>query len=418
MRYRLNKVEIIDPASPWHRQVKDIIVDNGIIREAEGPEDEDTMTIDAQGLAVIPGLCETYASVGDPGHEYREDLESLAEAAAAGGVTAVCAIADNDPVTQHKTHVEYLSRKTRGKAVEVWPLGAITEGLKGRNPTEMFDMHYAGAVAYTDAPYPVANAGVMLRALQYVTPFNGVVFSVPYNASLAEDGQVNEGLVSVKMGMKGIPHLAESLQIHRDLQLLEYGGGRLHFTGVTTEDGIGQIRQAKAKGLQVTAAAYLHHLLFDDSTVAGFDTNYKVMPPLRTAKDIAALHEGLADGTIDMISAQHVPLDTESKRLEFEYATPGMANIEFAFAVALKALGTVEKVVQLYSLNPRKLLRQPEVSVQSGMPANLALVDLSAEFVPAANRRKSKSGNSPFYGQPLKGKVRAVFNNNQVIWNE
>lgn len=417
MRYRLNNVEIIDPTSDWNRKIKDILIVNGIIQEATAINEADEV-IDARGWSLLPGLCETYAAIGDPGFELREDIESVSRAAAKGGVTAVCAIADNDPVSQHKTHIEYLLKNTKGNLIEVWPLGAITEGLKGKNPTEMLDMHHAGAVAFTDAPHPVRDSGVMMRALQYVAPFNGVVYSVPYDEDLAGEGQVNEGVVSVNMGMKGIPHLAENLQIHRDLKLLEYTGGSLHFSGISTAEGVEQIRRAKAAGLQVTASVYLQNLLFTEDEVTDFDTNFKVMPPLRSALDLEALKKGLEDGTIDVISTQHIPLDVESKRLEFEYATPGMANIEFALPLALKAAGDLEKVVQLFSIAPRKILQKEVVSITEGVAANLILVDGEAVQATAQAQRKSKSANSPFYGQPLKGVVKAVFNNGQMIWNE
>ncbi len=417
MRYRLNNVEIIAPGSDWNKKIKDILIVNGVIQEAKADDDADKV-IDAQGLSLLPGLCETYASIGDPGYEFREDIESISQAAAKGGVTTICAIADNDPVTQHKTYIEYLIKNTKGNLIEIWPIGAITEGLKGKNPTEMLDMHHAGAVAFSDAPHPVENTGVMMRALQYVAPFNGVIYTIPYDEHLAGEGQINEGVVSVNMGMKGIPHLAETLQIHRDLELLEYAGGRLHLSGISTAEGVEQIRQAKAKGLQVTSSVYLQNLLFTDKDVETFDTNFKVTPPLRSAEDQAALKKGLEDGTIDVISTQHIPLDVESKRLEFEYATAGMANIEFAFPLALKATGDLEKVAQLLSVAPRKILSKEIISISEGTPANIILVDAKAEKTVSASQRKSKSANSPFYGQPLTGVVKAVFNNGKVSWNE
>lgn len=282
----------------------------------------------------------------------------------------------------------------------------------------MFDMHFAGAVAFSDAPHPVENSGVMMRALQYVAPFGGVIYSIPYDEHLAGEGQVNEGVVSVHMGMKGIPHLAETLQIHRDLELLAYGGGKLHFCGISTAEGVEQIRQAKAKGLQVTASVFLQNLLFTDQEVERFDTNFKVMPPLRSEEDKNALKKGLEDGTIDIVSVQHIPLDVESKRLEFEYATPGMANIEFAFPLALKAAGSLEKVAASFALSPRKILQKEAVTISNGSKANMILVDAHAEQTVSESQRKSKSANSPFYGQTLTGVVKAVFNNGLMIWND
>ena len=417
MKYRLNKVEIIDPRSKWHKKRKDILVDNGVVREAKS-DDKFDKEIDAKAYQLLPALCETYASIGDPGYEYREDIESLTEAALKGGVTIVCAIADNQPITQHKTHVDYLIKSTKNKLVEVWPIGAITDHLEGKNPTEFIDMHQAGAVAFSDAPHPVRSSGVMMRALQYSSPFDGLIYAVPYDDQLTFDGQVNESVLSVTMGLTGIPHLSESLQIYRDLRLLEYAGGKLHFTGVSTADGVRQIKEAKAKGLNVTASVYLHHLLFDENAVADFDTNFKVMPPLRTAKDQKALIKGLSDGTIDIVSVQHIPLDTESKRLEFEYAKPGMANLEFAFPLALKVLGDTEKVAQHFSINTREILNRPIAIIEENAKADFILVDSNATNNTSSNERKSKSSNSPFFNQELKGKVKAVFHNKLVHIND
>jgi dihydroorotase len=416
----LKRVKVIDPLSPWHHQVKDILLSGGKIFEASDTSASPIEVVDAKGLEIMPGFCEMYANIGDPGHEYREDFESIAAAAAAGGVTAVCAIADNDPVTQHKTHVEYLRKKTDGKSVEIWPIGAVTEQLKGKNPTEIYDMHYAGAVAFSDAPHPIANAGVMLRALQYLQPIDSVVIAVPYNQALSEEGQVNEGPTSVRLGMKGLPPLAESLQIHRDLELLKYGGGRLHFSGISTADAVRQIRAAKEQGLDVTASVYLHHLYFDETATEGFDTNFKVMPPLRTSVDIAALMAGIEDGTIDCISTQHVPLDTEVKRLEFEYALPGMAYLELAFPVANTVIGERlgrHKLVELFAQAPRRILRKPIPTISHGATANFILTDANATFKASGNRY-SKSPNTPFAGMELKGLVKAIYNNQEWIWHE
>lgn len=421
MKVRFNQVKIIDPASPWHRKVKSILVDKGVIHEAEGEADAETLVIDGVGAELMPGFCEMYAASGDPGHEYRETLESLSAAAAAGGVTAVCVIADNDPITQHKTQIEYFVNRSKSSAVAVWPIGAITEGLKGKNPTEMYDMHYAGAVAFSDAPHPVANAGVMLRALQYVQPFDGVILTMPFNQALSEEGQINEGWMSVRLGMKGIPHLAETIQIKRDLELLAYGGGRLHFSGITTAEGVQLIREAKEKGLQATAAVFLHHLLFNEEDLADFDTHYKVMPPLRTEKDTAALMAGIQDGTIDVISTQHIPLDTESKRLEFEYALPGMANLEYAFALANTVIGErlgLDRIVELFSVQPRNILRKQPATIQQGAKAEFILTDASASFKAELQNRKSLSPNTPLIGYTLKGKVKGLFNNGQWLSNE
>jgi dihydroorotase len=421
MKYRLLQAKVIDPSSTWNGQILDLDIENGQWKKAAGEVLANTQVIDLNGKVIMPGFCELYAYTGDPGHEYREDIISVTKAAAAGGFTAICSIPDAEPVTQHKTQVEYVLRKGSTTPAQVWPLGAITENLQGKNPTEMYDMHYAGAVAFTDAPNPVNDAGVMLRALQYVQPFNGVIIQIPYNKSLVAEGQVNEGEISVRMGMKGISNLSESLQVHRDLELLEYGGGRLHFSGISTAEAVSQIRIAKAKGLQVTASVYLHHLLLDEQLLSGFDSIYKVMPPLRTQEDIDALWEGLIDGTLDAISTQHTPLDTESKRLEFEYALPGMGQIELAFALSQtyisERLGW-DLLVKKWSSNPRLILGKPMATISEGTGADFLVADFYVEKIVNSSEWKSKSFNTPFAGKTLKGRVEAVFHHHQWFKNE
>ena len=415
MRYRLNHVEIIDPNSTWNHKTKDIIIDEGVIREAQ-KSDQAEVVIEAKGLHLLPALCETYASIGDPGHEYREDIQSVSAAAAHGGVTSIYAIADNIPVTDNKTHVEYIVKSTQDNLVQIWPMGAVTEQLKGSDPTEMYDMHYAGAVGFSDAPHSINNSGVLLRALQYASPFEGVISVIPYDNQISREGQINEGKISVEMGMKGIPHMAEYLRIHRDIELLAYAGGHLHINGVSTAEGVDLIKKAKARGLHVTASVFLHNLLFTEESVQGFDTNYKVFPPLRTSKDQKVLLKAVKDGSIDLVSTQHVPLDTESKRLEFEYALPGMANIEFAFAIAWKALGgDLEQIVESFSIRPRAIFNRKVATIEPGVVANVILVDTKETYTIPEALRKSKSANSPFYGQQLQGQVKAVFNNGQSL---
>lgn len=419
MKYRLLNALVKDPSSPQNGQTCDWDIINGHWHTAKGEADAQTNIIDLKGKCILPGFCEMYAYSGDPGHEYREDLETLAKAASKGGFTAVAIIPDASPVTQHKTHVAYLVNKGKHLPLKILPYGAVSEDLKGKKPTEMYDMNHAGAVAFTDAPHPVSDSGVMLRALQYVQPFNGVILQMPYDVSLVGEGQINEGLVSVQTGMKGISHLSETMQVYRDLELLKYTGGRLHFIGISTAAATDMIRKAKAEGWNVSASVFIHHLLLDENALSGFDTLYKVMPPLRTQEDIDALLEGLKDGTIDTLSTQHTPLDTESKRLEFEYATPGMSQIELAYSLSQNFLSTKldwNILVNAWSHHPRKILGQPAISIQEGHLADFIVVDENETFTVNAADWASRSFNTPFDGHQLKGKVKAVFY--QQKWNE
>lgn len=247
--YLFRHIAIVDPGSPYNGQIKDILIEDGIIRKiaAKQPLPAGAEEINAKGWQALPGFCDLMVDFCDPGHEYREDVRSGMAAAAAGGFTAVCTIAATHPVVQEKSHVEYIINKSGKGAVELWPLGAVTENLEGKNPTEMIDMFHAGAVAFSDAPHTISDSGVMLRAMQYAHPLKAVVMSIPYDKSLSDDGQVNEGVVSVKMGFRGIPAMAEALAVHRDIELAAYAGTRLHLCGISTAESAGLVKAAKRR---------------------------------------------------------------------------------------------------------------------------------------------------------------------------
>ncbi|MBN4062432.1 amidohydrolase family protein, partial [Bacteroidales bacterium AH-315-I05] len=293
------------------------------------------------------------------------------------------------------------------------PIGTLSKGMKGTDLSEMYDMHLAGAVAFSDDKQSIANPELLKRTLLYAKGFGGLVMSFPNDKNIALNGNVNEEKTATMLGLKGIPALAEELAISRDLFLAEYTNAPIHFSTVSTAKSVELIRQAKKKGLNVTAEVTAHHLLLDDSALLEFDSNCKVMPPLRTKNDIKALIKGLKDGTIDAICSDHCPEDEESKKREFEHATFGIIGLETAFAVAMTALSkmlSLEEIIQKMAIRPREILRIKTPVIKEGETANLTLFNPTVVWTPTEKDIRSKSRNTPFIGTKLTGKALGIYN--------
>ncbi|HOY41656.1 MAG TPA: dihydroorotase [Chitinophagales bacterium] len=413
--YLLKNITVLDKTSEHNGKKVNVLIENGkIAKIGAAVEDAALEIIDFSGSYLAPGFCDLYVNINDPGFEYREDISSVANAAIAGGFTTICATANNHPITQTKAQVEYILNNAKNTPITILPIGAVTENFDGKTPTEMLDMHYAGAIAFSDVPHGIKDSGVLLRALQYVQPFNGLIITMPFDKTLVGDGQVNESEVSVRMGMKGITNLSEYSVVQRDIELLKYTGGKLHFVGISTKESIELIRKAKAEQLNVTCSVFVHHLISDESDVKNFDSNYKVFPPLRTQDDQQALIEGLKDGTIDCTSTQHTPLNIDEKNVEFEVADFGIIGLETAFGLLNKKLENViskERLIELLSTNPRKIINQKTNS-------DFIILNFEEEYTFSEKNIKSKSKNTPYIGKPLKGKVKAVFSKGKLIINE
>ncbi len=420
MKILLQAATIFDAASNLHGQQHHILVENGIITYIGPDEQPADQVIAAEALAVSAGWVDMYAVVGEPGVEYKEDLETLSAAAAAGGFTEVLCLPNTLPVVQSKASVSFIKEKSRGLAVTLHPMGALTVDTAGNDLTEMIDLNRAGAVAFTDGIKPLQGADVLLKALQYVQTFNGLLLNRPEHMRLAEHGQMHEGQASTRLGMKGIPALAEEVAVTRDLQLLAYTGGKLHFSLLSTAGAIATVRQAKASGLNVTCDVASYQLAYTDESIIPFDTNYKVSPPFRSEADRIAIKEGLADGTIDALVSGHVPQDTESKKLEFDLAEFGIINLETAFGIAhttlQDTLGTAGIIEKLTS-NPRRILGLPVPRLAVGEAANLTLFNPTKVWTPQPTATKSKARNSPFFGKELTGSVIGIIHKGQVVLN-
>lgn len=407
-------VIVIDPNSVFHQQETDVMVKDGKIARIAADLQADAEMIDGKGYYLSPGFFDLNCNFGDLGLETKEDMQTGTRAASAGGFTGVALMPNMQPPVHSKSEVQYLLNQSRGNLVSVYPLGAISHKTEGKDLAEMYDMHASGALAFTDGSRAVQNAGLMERALLYAQGFGGLVFSYPEDSSIAGKAKVHEGVVSTLLGMKGIPALAEELMVSRDLYLAEYTDSKLHFTTVSTAQAVDQIRKAKVKGLKITCDVAAHHLVLTDEALLGFDSLYKVKPPLRTQEDVDALLKGLRDGTIDAIVSQHTPHEIEFKDVEFEVAGFGMIGLQTAFSLAVKAGLSVELVVEKMAVNPRKITGIKEASIAEGEPANLVLLDPESKWNYTREHNFSKSYNSPFIGQEMIGKVLLTINNNQI----
>jgi dihydroorotase len=414
MNLLIKSATIVDPNSAFHQKIADILIEKGVIKQIAAGINADVEVFDSTGKYVSPGFFDLNCNIGELGLETKEDLQTGTQAAAAGGFTGLALMPNANPV-HSKTEVEYLVNKAKGNLVNVYPLGTISQKREGKDLAEMYDMHLSGAKAFTDGNRPVQDAGLMERALLYAQGFDGLVFSYPEDTAIAGKAKVHEGEVSTMLGMKGIPSLAEELMIARDLYLAEYTGSPIHFSTISTKRSVDLIREAKKKGLKVTCDVAAHHLVLTDEALMGFDSQYKVKPPLRTQSDVDALLIGLNDDTIDAIVSQHTPHEVEFKDVEFEIAEYGAIAIQITLNLALKAGLAYDKIVQKMAVAPRIILNIAAATIAEGQKADLVVVDTKAKWEFTKQNNLSKSYNSPFIGQNLSGKVLLTCNNNQVF---
>lgn len=412
---------LVHPQSEYHQKSVDVLIRDGKIEQvAEHIEvsTEGLEVVNAEGCYLAPGFFDLNASFGEPGHETREDLISGTSAAIAGGFTGIAIQPATNPPVHSKSEVAYILSRSSRFLADVHPIGCISQNREGKDLAELYDMKLAGAVAFSDGNKPINDSGLMSRALLYAKAFEGLVISYPEDSSVAGKGKMNEGIVSTYLGMKGIPSLAEEIAITRDLYLAEYNDSRIHFSTISAAGSVKLIREAKARGIQVTCDVAVHHLVLTDEVLKGFDTNYKVKPPLRTQDDLDALIEGLKDGTIDAIVSQHTPHEIEFKDVEFEIASFGIIGLQTVLPLALKTGLPVELLVEKLAINPRKILGLPVPGMERGENANLVMFSPDLEWVFDSSSNKSKSANSPFIGETLKGRVLAVCNNEQFYYQQ
>lgn len=398
--------------------MQDILIRDGRIETIDShiSAPENATVWESPNLCVSPGFMDVGVFAADPGFEHREDLSTAAAAAAAGGFTAFACFPNTDPALHTKSEILYVKSKTKDLPAHCYPIGAISQGCEGKDLAELFDMHAAGALAFSDGKRAVQDAGLLLRALQYAKAFNGLVINVPHHKTIAAGGQMHEGVMSTSLGLKGLPALAEELMVQRDLSLLEYSNGRLHIHLISTAKSVALIRAARMAGLNVTSSVAVANLCFTHEELIHFDSNWKIAPPLRSNQDTAALLEGLKDGTIDFICSNHTPWHEEAKNLEFPYAEFGMIGLETTFSICRTFLSeqlNINQLVEKLSIAPRRVLGLPIPKIVPGEPAELTVFDPDAEWTYEERNIRSKSHNSPFIGQKLNGKVLGVINGKQ-----
>src|SRR6185369_4956727 len=395
---------LIDP-SQGIDDVMDVLVDKGVVKELgkglAAPSGAEV--VDASGKCVVPGLIDMHVHLRDPGLEYKEDIVSGTRAAAAGGFTSVCCMPNTKPVIDNKAIASYIINKAKSEGFcNVFPVGTITYGMSGERMSEMGELREAGCVAVSDDGKPVANAELMRRALEYARGMGILVITHAEDLSLVGDGVMNEGCTSTEIGLKGIPRVAEDIATARDVMLAEYTRSPIHIAHVSTEGSVRVIREAKARGVQVTCETAPHYFSLTDDAVRGYDTNAKMNPPLRTVTDVAAIKEGLRDGTIDAIATDHAPHHLDEKELEFNQALNGIIGLETSLPLALQLVAeqvlTLPQLVAKRAGNPAAILGLGRGTLQAGAVADITVIDPAVEWTVAADQLASKSKNSPWLG--------------------
>ena len=422
MNLLIKSAKIIDTNSKYHNKIMDIFIKDGKIEKiaksiksckeslANGTEIE----YSANNLYISPGWFDLHANFSEPGNEQKETLESGSKAAAKGGFTGVMIMPNTTPSLDNKGMIKFIKNATTGNIVDILPAGNLTKKQEGNDIVEMHDMRKAGCLAFTDDKQSIKRNDVLKIALLYAKDCNALIMNYPNENSIANNGYMHEGAVNTKLGLKGIPALAEEMMVDRDISICEYTNSRFHLSYLSTQGSAEKMKKAKSKGLNITADVALHNLFLTDEAINNFDTRYKVMPPLRTKKDNKALIKALKEGTIDVITTDHSPQDDEHKRVEFDNAADGIIGLESAFGLLgkhlLPQLG-LSQLIEKIAINPRKVLGINNATIMERNTANITLFNPDLEWEFTKKDIKSKSNNTPFLGEKLKGKALAIFNN-------
>ena len=413
----LKNLSVVDPQSEFNHQNVDIKIEGNIISQI-GPantiSDEKSIVHEFEQAFVSPGWVDMHVHLSDPGFEHKETLSQLANAAKSGGFTAIMCSPNVSPPVDSAFHINSLKTRTHGLGIEFLFTGCITSHAEGKELAEVYDMHQAGAIGYGDGNHPIQKAGIVMRALQYLKAFDGLLIMSPEDKSISGTGQMEEGLISTRLGLKGIPEIAESIAVSRDLDLYQYNPGRLHIQPVTSKEGISRIKAVKENHPELSVGTNLYYLILNDESLLTFDPDYKVFPPLKTEDGQKFLIEALQSGWIDTLGSGHHPQGPEEKKVEFEIAEPGMLGLQTFFALANTYLIREEKIslsklIELIAINPRKILKQPSVSVSINAEANLTIFDTGMDWKFSSDKIPSRAKNSPFIGQSFTGKPLATF---------
>ena len=415
MNLIIRKATIVDPKSPFHNQIVDLKITNGSIEKigTSLPKSETHQEFQHNDLHLSQGWFDTSVSLGEPGFEDRETIANGLDVAAKSGFTGIALQPNSYPIIDNQSQVHFVKQKAANSATELFPIGALTKGSEGKDMAELFDMKNAGAVAFGDYNKSLSNANLMKIALQYTQDFDGLVIAYSQDENIKGSGVANEGIVSTRLGLKGIPNLAEELIIARNLFLLEYTGGKLHIPTISTAKSITLIKEAKKKGLNVTCSVSVHHLVLTDEKLERFDTRYKVTPPLRNETDRKALLAGVLDNTIDCITSDHNPIDIENKKMEFDLAKNGTIGLESAFCALLTIL-PLDKIIEKLTFG-KQILNIESQEIKEKNAASFSLFTIGESWTFENENILSKSKNSAFLGQAMKGKVIGIYNQGKLI---
>jgi len=415
---------LIDPANKKNGQF-DLLISKGKI-EAVEPEGKikdipDADIIDAKGAIVTPGFCDMHVHFREPGHEYKETIETGSKSAAAGGFTTVAVMPNTSPVNDNRSVTEFiLSQAKETSNINILPIGAITKGLRGEILSDMGELKEAGCIGYSDDGRPVSNSEIMRRALEYSKMFDLPCIQHSEVLELTQGGSMNEGIVSTELGLKGMPTEAEDIMVHRDICLLPKTGGRLHVAHISSGGSVDLVRQAKAKGLAVTCEVAPHHFTLTHDACRGYDTNAKMSPPLRTQSDLDMIKEGMRDGTIDIIATDHAPHDRVDKQVEFSKACFGIVGLETALPLTLKMVDekviSLERAIDMLTFQPNQLFKLDKGSLGIGKAADITLFDEKMEYTIDPSKFRSRSKNSPYKDWKVRGKVLRTLVNGKTVF--
>jgi dihydroorotase len=415
---------VVDPANGIHGRY-DVVITQGVIAAVASPDGGHDVpaqeSIDAAGCLVVPGLIDIHVHLREPGYEYKETVETGTRAAVAGGFTTVACMANTSPVNDSAAVTDYIRERAATAALaRVYPIGAVSKGLNGEELAEIGEMHRAGIVGVSDDGMPIMNGGLMRRVLEYAAMFSLPVIVHEEERTIAAGGVMNEGALSLRLGLKGMPAAAEEAMVARDIALLERTGGRLHIAHLSTVGSVNMVRIAKQRGLTVTAEVTPHHFTLTEAAVDGYDTNAKMNPPLRTQRDVEAVRQGLADGTIDAIATDHAPHHRDEKELEFDRAANGVVGLETALPLALRLVEEakipMERIVAALTVGPARVLNLPHGTLSVGATADVTVVDPRRRWSVDVARLYSKSRNTPFAGMEMQGQATVTMVGGRVVW--
>lgn len=409
----IRSAKVVIPSSEHNGKTVDILIENSNVKRigTKLRNTENAKEITGKNLHISAGFVDLHAYIGEPGMEQKETVDSACKAAEKGGITKFCVMPNEKNPTDTKSAIEFLIKKSASYKAQILPVGAVTHKLEGKDLAEVFDMHAAGAAAFSDGLHTLSNAGILERALRYTSAFGGLIMQHAEDKSMSKNGVIHESVLSNQIGLPGIPAVAEEISVARDLAVLEYAKGKLHLLDISLKKSVDLIKAAKKKNLHVTASVNAYNLLLTNEATRNYDTNTKVNPPLREQTDINALIKGIEDGTIDAITSQHNPQDEECKKLEFDKADFGMIGFETLFAITNTVLTPkigIEKTVSLLAEKPRQILGLAPVELKENAVAEFTLFDPTAKWMFSEKDIFSKSKNTPFVGMEFTGKVISI----------